>query len=964
MNQKILAGIDSSGNELYKIHLGSDKKFKFDDSGISLESSGTGTGEYAIDTWYHIEINKDSTDGKYYFYVDGNYISSGVSTTNISGVTSLTLSTPTGGINGYLDEIRILKGFVLHNTTSNFTPSTEAYSDPTEASSFVINLGTTVGNHIVSYGNKSVLIKDNTSIEVEDTLESSSISIKTDDIDKMKIDPNVVNFMGNNKINGNLNFETANKVLLDKTGDIYLSDRLGIGITNPDSGLHLDGSSTNSGIIHIGKEYSSTPNAPSAGQGMRIYVKDDGLLHINSNTANDITLGKELSNITINNTKMLVNYTGIDAFSMFNINDLIKVILNSEGIGIGTTNPIDKLHVSSLIQSNQMLINKSSGIEKLEIDGALKIGDSVFDSSVNGVLRYKNGELYGKRNNEWNILTNTGNGIPNYVNKKAIFNNNEVTISNIGNGSNQITVSDASFFSPGSIVYITETTDLSLDRRYHNITGIIGNNIYIETNSSKVVSTGKLRSNYTDFTDNMITNNNEIVLLPLSHSLTTGDHHIYINWTSKFNENPLSDQILKIYYKNGQFTSPPPPGTSILGGSNAEGELLSTIFLSNLVSDTNTSSTSVFVRVPEGETHYLRWTRSSTEQFRWGNDVGELILDNFDVNYTTTSAFSAFTDRIYKGSSSLKVIDNGSGTGEIKMKIVGNNRATLNSNGLSIGTDSVNNLLNLQDTNDSFMSFNTTNNNGHSGILLKSNQGIDNAIFIDDGDSQKLKISFDVQVVTIIVTVVSGKFVLNGDQINTPNFVTGNTYIFDQSDSSNSNHPLKFSTNSSSFVEYTSVSNGTAGNSGATVTINPTSPATIYLYCLYHGFGMGSIYNDISINSKNTNLETQSSRESNSKFSISQAGVVNSKNAIPFTGSHLCITKQQYENLTDDNLRNNIDLYKEKIGYIVSSTGIIYNLDKSSDNLISESLPVIKFSNKENDSSIYGIIASTQNIII
>ena len=138
---------------------------------------------------------------------------------------------------------------------------------------------------------------------------------------------------------------------------------------------------------------------------------------------------------------------------------------------------------------------------------------------------------------------------------------------------------------------------------------------------------------------------------------------------------------MKIYYKNGQFNSPPPPGTAILGGTSAEGTLLSTIYLSNLVSDINTSSTSVFVRVPEGETHYLRWTRSSDQQYRWGNDVGEIILDNFDVNYVTPSNLSAFTDRIYKGSSSLRVVDNGTGSGEIKMKIVGNNKVTLNSNG-------------------------------------------------------------------------------------------------------------------------------------------------------------------------------------------------------------------------------------------------------------------------------------------
>jgi len=853
VDQKVLVGIDSSDSEIYKIHLGADKKFKFDGPGVSLESSGSGTGEYAINTWYHIEIDKDSTTNKYYMYVDGNYIASAVSGTSISGITSLTLSTASGGINGYLDEIRVVKGFVLHNTTSNFTPPTEAYSDPTEASSFIISLGTSVGDHIISTGNSGTLIKDNTSIVVKDTASSSNITIKSDNIEKLKVEPALISVTGDTKVVGDLNLYTSgNNVTIDNSGDIYLASRVGIGITNPDSAIHLAGSATNAGIIHIGKELSSTPSAPSAGDGLNMYTKNDGFLHINSNTLSEVTLGRAMDNVTIVNSKMVISDSGSVANSMYVINDVNKVIINETGVGIGNTTPDDKLDVSGVIQSSKLLVNLSSGTEKLEVNGALKVSDSVGESSANGVIRFKNGELYGRKDSEWKVLTGAGNGIPNYVNKTALFNNNEVTISNIGNASNQITVSSTSGFSKGLTVYITDTSDNSLDRRYHNITDIVGNAMYIETNSSKVVSTGKVRLNYTDFTDTMVTQGNEIVLLPLSHSLTTGDHHIYINWTTKFNENPLSDQILKIYYKNGQFNTPPPPGTTILGGASAEGTLLTTIYLSNLVSDANTSSSSVFIRVPEGETHYLRWTRSSTQQYRWGNDVGEILLDNFDVNYTTPSNLSAFTDRIYKGSSSLKVVDNGSGSGTMKMKISGTEKVTLNSTSLGYGTNAPTQVLSLESANNSLIIANTTVSNGHSGLLLSTSSGNNVNIFMDDGDSQKTKFSF-----------------------------------------------------------------------GA-------------------------------------DLSTQSNRETYTKVIIDQGGNVDATSFAPFTGSHLCISKFQFQNINDSIARNNLLEYEDKEGYIVRSTGEIYNINNNINQTIpsiNESLPVVELTNKINDSASYGIIS-------
>ena len=109
--------------------------------------------------------------------------------------------------------------------------------------------------------------------------------------------------------------------------------------------------------------------------------------------------------------------------------------------------------------------------------------------------------------------------------------------------------------------------------------------------------------------------------------------------------------------------------------------------------------------------------------------------------------------------------------------------------------------------------------------------------------------------ITYVVTVVSAKFLIDESGPTTKlTFRDGDTYIFDQSHSSNSGHILQFSatSNNSGSSEYTAgvTKTGTVGSANANTTIVTSGSTTDTLY--YYSAGGGTYGSEFS----NTGFDT------------------------------------------------------------------------------------------------------------
>ena len=125
-----------------------------------------------------------------------------------------------------------------------------------------------------------------------------------------------------------------------------------------------------------------------------------------------------------------------------------------------------------------------------------------------------------------------------------------------------------------------------------------------------------------------------------------------------------------------------------------------------------------------------------------------------------------------------------------------------------------------------------------------------------------LKVTPDkIQGANVIITVSGGKYYIDGTQQEPLRMVPGVEYYFDQSNNTNSSHPLRLSTTPDGThgggSEYTTnrTTSGSAGNAGAYVrfVLPMDAPDTLYYYCTAHS-GMGG-----RVEVKDSNKYTNSS---------------------------------------------------------------------------------------------------------
>ena len=127
--------------------------------------------------------------------------------------------------------------------------------------------------------------------------------------------------------------------------------------------------------------------------------------------------------------------------------------------------------------------------------------------------------------------------------------------------------------------------------------------------------------------------------------------------------------------------------------------------------------------------------------------------------------------------------------------------------------------------------------------------------------------------ITYTVTVATGttqygtgnKYYINGELAPVLYLQEGNTYIFDQSDTTNATHTIAFSTNAnnSPAATYTTgvTTTGVPGNAGANTTINvapvrTTGAPLLFYYCTAHT-GMGNTAQTVSPTSETTEFNPQ-----------------------------------------------------------------------------------------------------------
>lgn len=116
------------GYQLYWRATGTSIAF-YANGGVQAQSSFT---THAVDTWYHVAVTRDSSgivrifvDGVMYAYT--SYTAAIDIATTARPAVGIQFSTSTNEIQGYIDDLRVTKGFARYSSNTSFTPPTSQF---------------------------------------------------------------------------------------------------------------------------------------------------------------------------------------------------------------------------------------------------------------------------------------------------------------------------------------------------------------------------------------------------------------------------------------------------------------------------------------------------------------------------------------------------------------------------------------------------------------------------------------------------------------------------------------------------------------------------------------------------------------------------------------------------------------------------------------------------------------------
>jgi hypothetical protein len=133
-------------------------------------------------------------------------------------------------------------------------------------------------------------------------------------------------------------------------------------------------------------------------------------------------------------------------------------------------------------------------------------------------------------------------------------------------------------------------------------------------------------------------------------------------------------------------------------------------------------------------------------------------------------------------------------------------------------------------------------------------------------------------------------------------FTPGNTYKFDQSDSSNTGHPLAFYEDAAKTISYTTgvTTNGTPGGAGAYTQIVPTvsTPPILYYQCIAHSL-MGS-YTKFGTGSQGDTYTFSASQDGDNVDLLLDAGSGTDSTVQLTAGTNITLTRNSASEVTID----------------------------------------------------------------